>query len=189
MAGVRLATIAIVATATIAPLAGVADPRRLHHQRKRLRRERRRRGGDRRRPDGAGARAAARPAAAPADFEGAEAEPRLTMSNQQERNHSMRTKTTRLSAAGSDGAGARPEPRRRRLRQQRRHHRGIDVGRKRRRRRRDRLQPRQREGEPDDRLEELPRIRKSPARSTPRPWQPPATRSRPTSASARKRSR
>ncbi len=53
MAGVRLATIAIVATATIAPSGGSGDARRLHHQRKRLRRGRRRRRGYSRRPDGA----------------------------------------------------------------------------------------------------------------------------------------
>ena len=40
MGGVRGAAIAIVATATIAPLAGVRNARRLHPQRKRLRRKR-----------------------------------------------------------------------------------------------------------------------------------------------------
>ncbi len=53
MGGVRTAAIAIVATATIAPLAGRVDARRLHHQRQRLRRRRRPRRGAARRPAGA----------------------------------------------------------------------------------------------------------------------------------------
>ena len=62
MSGVRLGAIAIVATATIAPLAGVLDARRLHHQPRRLRRRRGARRGDPGRAAGARLRARRSPA-------------------------------------------------------------------------------------------------------------------------------
>ena len=60
MTGVRTAAINIVATATIGPLVGRADARRLHPQPQRLRRRGRAGGGDPGRPAGARRRAGAR---------------------------------------------------------------------------------------------------------------------------------
>ena len=50
--GVRISAVNVVATATIAPLAGVVDARRPDHQREHLRRRGQARGGPRRRPAG-----------------------------------------------------------------------------------------------------------------------------------------